>query len=145
MFDSLEKDEEILLKIWNDMDSICESRDYNALYTQHEPAIKRLIQSVTAGASKPFSTLHNCQTVKEFRIIFGCMCKRYLDQLRKKRNVDRRNFGFINYLDSAVYSAICELEKGKLFRTKTAGSLTMAILGHATQGTQSSFEKNPKV
>jgi hypothetical protein len=51
MFSSLDEDEKILLKMWNDIDLKRESKDYNALYTQHEPAIKKLIQSVTARAS----------------------------------------------------------------------------------------------
>jgi hypothetical protein len=56
MFSALDRDEKILFKMWNDIDSKRKSRDYNALYTQHEPGIKSLIQSVTAAASKPFNT-----------------------------------------------------------------------------------------
>jgi hypothetical protein len=88
--------------------------------------------------------LHDCQTLEEFRIIFGCMCKRYLDQLRKKRNVDRRNFGLINYLNSAMYSAICELETGIVIPNKSCKKPYNGYLGHAAQGTQSIFENKNK-
>jgi hypothetical protein len=62
----------------------------------------------------------------------------------RKGNVDRKNLGFINYLNSAMYSAICELEKGNIIPNKNRKEPYNGHLGHAAQGTQSSFENKNK-
>jgi hypothetical protein len=102
MISSLADDKDKLLKMWSNMDSDHESRDYDALYAQCKPAIESLIQAVMARASKPCNALHECQTIEEFWMIFGCICKCYMDALRKREDVDRRNFGL-----STIFLQLC--------------------------------------